>query len=125
MLLKIHHACMMTDNTNYLLFAGTKTMRRFGVYARHKKEYKDPDRGKNLFKDLTQGNVYLEQYSALFLQYLLNALRIWGNRFAKMPNGRDSVYYSTLAKLLQERVTFPDENTVEDMMSLPVSNSRT
>jgi hypothetical protein len=67
MLLKIHHACMMTENTHYLVFAASKLMRRLTVFARYKKEYSDPDRGKTIFQNITKGNTYMEQYSALFL----------------------------------------------------------
>ena len=86
--------------------------------ARHKKAYHDPDRGADLFGFVSGKTHMSKQSSVIFLQFLLNCIRIWGNSYASQPNGKPSVFYNQLAKLLNERVTFPDERSVEEMMSL-------
>jgi hypothetical protein len=45
MALKAHHACMMTENTNYIQFSASKIMNRLTTFALHKAEDKSPDRG--------------------------------------------------------------------------------
>ena len=116
--LRCHHACMMEDNTNYIVFSGKKMNKMTSRLARHKKEYQDPERGADIFGFISGKTYISKQSSVVFLQFLLNCIRIWGNTYATQPNGKPSVFYTQLSKLLNERVTFPDERRVEEMMSL-------
>jgi hypothetical protein len=87
---------MMTDNTNYIDFSAKKIMKRLTVFALHKAGYADPDRGKDIFGRVSADSPQAAQFSVMFLQFLLNAMRIWGNTYGKDPKGRPSVFYKKL-----------------------------
>jgi len=73
---------MMEDNTNYIVFSGKKIMQCMARLARHKKAYHDPDRGADLFGFVSGKTHMSKQSSVIFLQFLLNCIRIWGNSYA-------------------------------------------
>ena len=42
---------MELNNSEFARYAGEKILERLGKFARHKKNSKDPERGKNIFGD--------------------------------------------------------------------------
>jgi len=73
---------MMEDNTNYIVFSGKKIMQCLARYARHKKAYQDAERGADIFGAISAKTHMSKQSSVVFLQFLLNSIRIWGNSYA-------------------------------------------
>ena len=105
--LQLFHACMMTGNTDFLLFAGKKVMQRFTILARHKKNVLDENRGSDLFGNLSIQSSEAAQASAEFLKVLLTSIRAWAHQFGTGPDNQPSVFYKAYKTLEAEGVKFP------------------
>jgi hypothetical protein len=97
---------MRTQNTQYLLYAQKKILRRLGVLAGHRKDSSDIERGRDLFgTDVTSDS---ERYAVLFLQYVLMYIKEWGTEYGTDPRGKPSGYCKLYAKLQDDKVEFPN-----------------
>jgi hypothetical protein len=67
MALKAHHACMMTDNTSYIIYSASKIMKRLTIQAQFRCEESAPDRGKGLFGAVSLTSLDAQQHSAIYL----------------------------------------------------------
>ncbi len=117
--LQLFHACMMTGNTDFLLFASKKVMQRFTILARHKKLLQDENRGNDLFGNLSVQSAESAQASAEFLRTLLISIRAWAHQFGSGPDGQPSAFYKAYKALEAEGVKFPPAESKNRRSSQP------
>ena len=106
--LKLLHACMMTGNNEFLLFASKKVMQRFTVFARYKKNSQDENRGSDIFGNQSTSSTENMQASAEFLKSLLSFLKIWAQQYGQGPDGSPSAFLKAYKSLEAEGVRFPE-----------------
>lgn len=117
--LQLFHACMMTGNTDFLVFASKKVMQRFTILARHKKMLTDEGRGSDLFGTLSAQSTEAALASAEFLRTLLSSIRAWAHQFGSGPDGQPSVFFKAYKALEAEGVKFPPSENKSRRSSQP------
>jgi len=117
--LQLFHACMMTGNTEFLVFASKKVMQRFTILARHKKLLMDDNRGGDLFGSMSAQSSEATQASVDFLRTLLISIRAWAHQFGSGPDGQPSAFFKAYKSLEAERVKFPSAENKNRRSSQP------
>ncbi len=110
--LKLLHRCAQGDEI--FMYMEKKIMSRLGVFARHRKDSNDLERGVSLF-----GKTANHKASADFLKLLLLYLQAWAARFPMYPAsvsgnlvGKQTEIAKIYQALVKEKVTFPSEAVV-------------
>ena len=106
--LKLLHACMLTGNNEFLLFASKKLMQRFTILGRYKRQSMDDNRGADMFGPQSTGSTEHMQASAEFLRTLLSSMKIWAQQFGQGPDGQPSPFLKAYKTLEREGVRFPE-----------------
>jgi hypothetical protein len=126
--LKLLHACMLTGNNEFLLFASKKLMQRFTIMGRYKRQSMDDNRGADMFGPQSTGSTEHMQASAEFLRTLLSSMKIWAQQFGQGPDGQPSPFLKAYKTLEREGVQFPEgegkgrRNSQPAAASLPRGN---
>ena len=106
--LNLLHACMLTGNNEFLIFASKKLMQRFTILGRYKRQSIDDNRGADLFGPQSTGSTEHMQASADFLRSLLAYMKIWAQQFGQGPDGQPSPFLKAYKTLEREGVRFPE-----------------
>ena len=122
--LKLMHACMLTGNNEFLMFASRKVMQRFTIMGRYKRQSLDDNRGADLFGPQSTGSTEHMQASAEFLRCLLSYMKIWAQQFGQGPDGLPSVFLKAYRTLEREGVKFPDSEVKVRRSSQPALSPR-
>lgn len=103
--LEVFQACMLLNKSEFISFAQSKILKRFGELAKKSSS--------KIFKD-SESTFENKRASEKFRNNLLDYIYIWANEFGSTPNKKPSEYAKIFYKL-RETITFPPAKPRESL----------